>query len=420
MMMIKILIISLTFCVLHANAQQADALQQRLKTMNAEKDPQKNVAAMHNTIRMLRLDPIQHAEEIDVLNGTVALTFLKAGNHAQFETYIGKIKNKFNQTSYLNLATFTLVGLKQIDYAAVIAKETVDRYESFKDDPSARPAQFPLADWNRFMQMAAYPYYERYAALLHLKGENKKALYYEEKAIAGQQDPMESSTELYATLLVADGQVDKAYALLINSVGIGTASHKMNALFEQLAVQKLGSQAKVALLLDSLQRNANRQYHDVVLKNRIANQDAPPFALRDLNGKTVSLSDFKGKIVVLDFWATWCAPCIAAMPAMQEMTKKHPEVVFLFIATQETGTSRIARVANYVKTNQFPIHVLIDEPADAAQKIFAVANAYKVTGIPTKVVIDAKGKLRFITSGYSSDAALINELTAMIAIAAAQ
>ena len=125
-------------------------------------------------------------------------------------------------------------------------------------------------------------------------------------------------------------------------------------------------------------------------------------------------------MIVLDFWATWCAPCIAAMPAMEQLSKKHPEVVFLFIATQENGTDATQRVKAYVKKNQFPINVLMDQPMLSNPKIYVVANAYKVKGIPAKMVIDQQGKLRFATDGYTTDAELINELEAMITLTQAQ
>src|SRR5690554_8083345 len=67
-------------------------------------------------------------------------------------------------------------------------------------------------------------------------------------------------------------------------------------------------------------------------------EPAPDFTLEDLEGNTVSLKDLEGKVVVLDFWATWCAPCIKSFPAMQMAVNKYkddPEVEFLFINTWE-------------------------------------------------------------------------------------
>ena len=194
----------------------------------------------------------------------------------------------------------------------------------------------------------------------------------------------------------------------------------MNVLFKNLAIKKLGTEDKVTLFLDSIQLNIVQQYKSEIAKNMFVNTPAPNFNLLNLNGERISLASLKGKVIVLDFWATWCAPCAAAMPAMKEVEKRHPEVIFLFIATNETGQLPTKRVKTYVSTNKFPLNVLMDEPTKTSKQNFIVASDYKVTSIPTKVVIDREGNLRFKTSGYESDQELINELEAMISIAKGQ
>ncbi len=416
-MKFKTLLFQLLFCIIvQVNAQQTTELTRRIQSMGTEKNPKKNLLAMGNIIKEFKLDSLGNAEEIDMVKGNVALSFLKAGRYPEFEAHIRTIKNKFNQTSFLNMAVSHLVDTKVFGYAQTIAKKTVDLYDSYKNDPSAKPRSFPIEDWNRFMQMAAYPYYETYAEVLYLNGQHKKALYYEEKAIQGKQGMLQSSTELYTALLAANGQADKAYELLLKSLSTGKSTLKMNVLFKKLALAKLGNQGKVKLLLDSIGRNIQERYRTEVAKNMIRDMDAPGFNLLDLNGKRISLASLKGKIVVLDFWATWCAPCIASMPAMKEMEKRHPEIAFLFIATQETGTQPTANVKKYVLKNKFPLNVLMDECKNTAKQDFIVASAYQIKGIPAKVVIDQNGKLRFTTTGYRSDQELMNELEAMISV----
>lgn len=416
-MKIKILIINLLICVaIQANAQQMATLNQRIQAISKEKDPEKNVIAMRNIIKEFKLDSLQRIEEIDMLKGNVALSFLTAGQHAQFEVYIAKITNKFNQTSFLNMAVYNLIKIKNFAYAKAIAKKTVDLYESYKNNPLAKPEYFSLDDWNRFMQMAAYPYYESYAEVLHLNGENEKALFYEEKAIQSSQSMLPSSAELYTTLLAGNGQTDKAYERLLKAISAGNATKKMTELFKKLAITKIGSEAKVILFLDSIQRNIAQQYKTDVANQMIKNTEAPNFSLVNLNGNRISLASLKGKIVVLDFWATWCAPCIASMPAMKEMEARHADVVFLYVATQETGKHATEKVKTYVSANKFPSNVVMDEPIAPSMQNFIVASAYQVKAIPTKVVIDKEGRLRFTTNGYQSDQELINELEAMISI----
>ena len=74
-------------------------------------------------------------------------------------------------------------------------------------------------------------------------------------------------------------------------------------------------------------------------------QAAPPFSVRDLDGRTVRLQDLRGKPVVLDFWATWCAPCRASMPDLDALQEKYAEqgLVVLGLSLDEDGTAPVKR-----------------------------------------------------------------------------
>lgn len=406
----------------NAKAQTSQTMQSRIQLMSKETNPEKNVVSLHSIIRDYKLDSVKNAEDIDMLKGQVAISFLKVAEFPKFETYIALISNKFNQTSYLNLATAELLAAKvNMDYAQVLAQRTVELYDAYKDDPLARPDNFPLDDWKRFMRMAAYPYYETYATILHANGDDKTALLFEEKALKDidMEEATSSSIALYTTLLASQRQEDKAYEILLKMARVGKSNLDMSRQFRNLCINRMGSE-RASILLDSIQRNISNTYKIEVAKKMMANLEAPNFSLSDLHGNRVTLAGLKGKIVVLDFWATWCNPCIASMPAMEKISKAHPEVVFLFVATREEGNGAAERVRSYIKQHKFPGNVLMDQPLDQHPKVFQVASAYKVDGIPAKMVIDAKGKLRFSTKGYSSDTELINELEAMITIAGAQ
>jgi len=151
------------------------------------------------------------------------------------------------------------------------------------------------------------------------------------------------------------------------------------------------------------------------LRKSMMNEKAPVFALVDLDGKKVDLGELKGKVVVVDFWATWCGPCKASFPGMQKMVSKYkddPNVKFVFIDTWERGEEKPKNASDFISNNKYSFHVLMDND----DKVVA---EYKVEGIPTKFVIDKKGMIRFKAIGFDgSDDKLINELTAMIDMAA--
>jgi len=130
------------------------------------------------------------------------------------------------------------------------------------------------------------------------------------------------------------------------------------------------------------------------------------FTLTNLHGKKIKLSDYKGKMVVLDFWATWCGPCRSSFPKMQELVTKYKNdnIEFFFINTWERDSnSEIKKsVSKFIKENNYSFNVLFD----FEDKI--VTN-YKIKGIPTKIVIDKEGNIISINSSESNLVGLIEE-----------
>lgn len=111
---------------------------------------------------------------------------------------------------------------------------------------------------------------------------------------------------------------------------------------------------------------------------------APDFTLQDLNGQSVSLSSFRGKPVLLNFWATWCPPCRKEMPELQEFHRRYGDQVVLVGVNWGEGTSTVKRFLDQLGVS-YPN--LIDERGTA----FVL---YRLTGIPESFFIDPEGYLR--------------------------
>jgi len=112
---------------------------------------------------------------------------------------------------------------------------------------------------------------------------------------------------------------------------------------------------------------------------------APEIALKDLQGQEVKLSDLHGKIVLLNFWATWCKPCKEEMPAMQASYDKLRDQGFVVLAVNELEDTD--KVIEHIRTHGHTFLVVMDHDN-------RVANQYGVVGLPASFLIDRQGIVR--------------------------
>ncbi len=129
-------------------------------------------------------------------------------------------------------------------------------------------------------------------------------------------------------------------------------------------------------------------------KNTVEGNVAPDFTLKSIDGKNISLSSLKGKVVVLDFWGSWCGWCIKGMPKMKEYYAKYKgKLEILGIDCNDTEQ----KWRDAVKKHELPwLHVRNEGNPD-------VTVLYGISGFPTKIVVDAEGKISKVVVGESED-----------------
>jgi len=110
---------------------------------------------------------------------------------------------------------------------------------------------------------------------------------------------------------------------------------------------------------------------------------APNFTLPGLNGKMVSLADYKGQVVLLNIWATWCRPCVEEMPSMEKLyqTLKDEKFVILAVSIDESGADV---VRPFMKKHKLSFPALIDSAG-------TLKNLYRTTGVPESFIISKQG-----------------------------
>ncbi len=126
----------------------------------------------------------------------------------------------------------------------------------------------------------------------------------------------------------------------------------------------------------------------------LVGKPAPDFTLKDLAGRTVNLRALRGKAVLLNFWATWCGPCIAEMPELEKLQQeyKDKDVAFLFVDDEEPDKPR-----TFLQEKHYSFGSLVDEE----RKVF---TQYRVGGIPQTFLIDKQGQLRAQLTGTRGEA----------------
>ncbi len=132
---------------------------------------------------------------------------------------------------------------------------------------------------------------------------------------------------------------------------------------------------------------------------------ATDFTLRDTDGKTVQLSDYLGKqVVLIDFWATWCVPCEAELPHLQQLYAANKDRGFVVLGVAMDGPETIAQVGPFARRYNLSFPVLLDEET----KVVNVYNPKRTA--PLSVLIDRRGQISRVRSGFSAgDEKLIAE-----------
>jgi thiol-disulfide isomerase/thioredoxin len=144
----------------------------------------------------------------------------------------------------------------------------------------------------------------------------------------------------------------------------------------------------------------------------LVGKSAPLFTTTFLDGSPFDLAQQQGKIVILDFWATWCPPCREALPTLSEVAAEYRDrgVVLFAVDLQETPEE----IKPFLDQSGLDLTVVLDSDG-------AIAKQYLVEGIPQTVIVDQQGKVRFVHVGLSGDLRqrLSRELGELIAAAPA-
>lgn len=346
----------------------------------------------------------------DRIRSTLANGYASVKNVAKARQYAGLLEADFWKVySYGNLAdTFYAYG--DLANAAIYqqkAQASAAPYAEGKmgNSPAANYASKHYAEACR-----------TYASLLYEQKKHNEALTYIGIAVKVAKAPGAAFYYTYAKILAALNRHQEAYDQIEAVVRSGEATQEMSNLFTTLYIKVKGDTAGLNAYQAAIRKGVLDNLRKRLTQSMV-NEPAADFTLTDLQGNLVQLADLKGKIVILDFWATWCVPCKASFPAMQmaiDKYKNDPTIKFLFIHTWERTATPATDARDYIAGKQYNFDVLMDTK-DPETKANKVVNSYHVNSIPAKFVIDGTGNIRFKLNGFNnSNEAVVDELTMII------
>ncbi|NGM66815.1 TlpA disulfide reductase family protein [Sphingobacterium sp. SGR-19] len=331
----------------------------------------------------------------DYALGSLAQSFAKEGNAEKAKYYLGQMKERFwRGNGYLPVGK-TLLAQGDTTNAAPILKVVLDdsyHYISLPEDQKDNKA--------RFASMGYANSVSAYVDILVNRGQYAEALEQIENALDVAPEQADALSTVYYKSLLGTGRKLEAYNILTKLYAKGQFGVEDD--LKELYADLNGS-------LNGYERFNESLKEDLVssIRNHIKEMEtfkpAPAFELLNMSGEKVSLASLKGKVLVLDFWATWCQPCIRSFPGMQAaqaMYKDDEEVQFLFINTWERDKDYKANVKAFIEKNSYPFEVLYDDQKDA-ETGEVLAAKYGVRGIPAKFIIDKEGNIRYFLTGSS-------------------
>ena len=352
-------------------------------------------------------------EYTEYLYDLIANTFRDNQEYDKELNFLKENVNKPSTYRFYSVVSRMLDENADMNTALKISELAVDRGKKELENPSSpKPNYYSESEWKDDRELyLGYNFFAEGKVLNNLD-RKKEALDAFAEAVKLTKGEDETINELYAKSLVENSKYDVAMAKISDFIKSGYSTAAMKSYLKEAYLNEKGTEDGFDTYASKFE-DAAKEKMIARLKSEMILEPAPQFTLKNLKGEDVSLSDLKGKTIILDFWATWCGPCRASFPGMKKAVEKYSEndnVKFFFVDTWERVKNKKQNAADFISKNNYPFNVLMDEDNQVITK-------YGVSGIPTKFIIDGEGNIRFKSIGFEgSDDRLVEEISTVISM----
>ncbi|MFI5252011.1 MAG: redoxin domain-containing protein [Bacteroidota bacterium] len=393
---------------LAANPKGKYALSERINAVGAEKDPDQKM----KMLAQCRAD-FPDLKDKDVANYEqgIVRAYITAKKYDTAQNYIKT--RKFENPSFYNAIAWPLIEKgEQLDLALAWAKKGVDLLE--KPNPDDKPPYMSDDEYKEELKSERGTVLDTYGYGLMQKGQSDEAVKFLEESYALTKGEDADVATHYVSALVKADKMEKASEIASTCLKSGKASDELTAAYRTAYTKLHKSDEGFDAMVTDLRKPYLEKLRQDILQKRVKDKAEIDFTLKDLNGTSYTLASLKGKVVIVDFWATWCGPCKASFPLLQKVYNKYKDnasVQFLALNTWEnafkTYDAKLSNAKKFILDNKYTFPVLIDEGS--------VIDKYEVDGIPTQFIIDKRGNIGFKNVGYDGPQ-MVDQLSQQIEI----